>query len=112
MQPNKRIQGREGCFAKAFFTKEAIPGYLRDLSPKGFRIGILQKVQWTKGHETTISLIPHEDVNATPFQALVEVRWIRPEGIFTVIGFQIIRLIDDNDSYNKLLHFYENIPEI
>ncbi len=105
----KRASDREKCYAKLVLSEDRLPGYIRDVSSLGFRIEIPGDISITPGKKIQATVIPMEETKGEPFEAEMEVRWVRKEEPFTAVGMKLINLKTDQGriEYNRLIEYYD-----
>jgi len=113
MNQIERRSSREKGYAKVLFEKENIPGYLRDFSPKGCRIELVESISLDQGEKRKVRIIPEEIIGIGPIIGTLEIRWLKKENIFTVIGSRLLSVKDEESkkNYKSLLVYYSRLRE-
>jgi hypothetical protein len=111
MSAEQRSHERSTAHAKAVFVDTMTPGYLRDLSSSGCQVAFMAPVPAQEGLSVKIQVIPVHDPAQTPFQLLLDVRWIRNDPLWYLMGGKIRGATsEDTASLEKLIAYYVEAP--
>ncbi len=111
MGAEQRTQGRASAHAKTVFVDTMTPGYLRDVSSSGCQIAFMEPVPAREGLTVKIQIIPVHNPAQTPFQLLLEVRWVRKDPLWYLLGGKIRGVTpQDTASLEKLVSYYVGAP--
>ncbi len=108
---NRRISERSYTYAKVHLTDYDEIGYIRDISPAGVRLELIEASSLETGIRTPAVLMPHQDFELEPFNADIEVRWIGENGPTTSVGILIQRFetAEGEASFFELLRRFRSI---
>ena len=107
MSAEQRRHERAAAQAKAIFVDTKTPGYLRDLSTSGCQIAFMTPVPVKEGQTVTIQIVPNHDPEAAPFHMQLEVRWLRNDPLWFLIGGKTRGVTPlDSESFKKLVDYY------
>lgn len=81
----KRKQRRHPAYAKAMIR--GIPGYIRDISSRGFHIDFLTTPGLDSGNVVTIDIYPEEQTELDSFRSTMEVIWQEQRKPYYSVGF-------------------------
>ena len=87
MPAESRRETRIPAYAKVLFLEGRIPGYLRDVSPNGCRIALLEpaRIGWP-GALLSVRLLPPEESGIPPFEARLQVCWLLGDSVYRTLG--------------------------
>ena len=109
MNAEHRRAERAAGYDKAILLDTMTPGYLRDLSATGAQVAFLRPVSVSEGQTVVIRVIPVHDGTIASFRLSFEVRWVRSDPVWFVMGGQIrCSTGQDAASLNKLVEYYED----
>jgi hypothetical protein len=112
MSAELRRQERATTHAKAVFVDTMTSGYLRDLSASGCQVAFMAPVPAQEGLTVTIQVIPIHDPAQAPFQLLLDVRWVRNDPLWYLMGGKIRGVTpQDTASLKKLIAYYIEAPQ-
>ena len=113
MNAVQRETSREKGYAKVWFESEKIPGYLRDFSSKGCRIELTDQFSADPGKKCKIRIITEEIIGIGPIRGTLEIRWVKKEELFTVVGSRLLSVKDEEskENFKSLLVYYSRFRE-
>lgn len=62
------------------------PGYLRDISPTGCLLGLLEPLPVQRGDLLEVRVLADPEVGVPPFQVSVRVAWTRTDPVYFSVG--------------------------
>jgi hypothetical protein len=102
----KRQSDRERSFAKILLTKHNLPGYLRDMSPTGFKAAFPINPQLKVGDTVPLRIYTDQSTfDYLEMELSVSLVWLRFFAPLWLAGFQIQSYVSDSskDAYDELL---------
>jgi hypothetical protein len=107
MSDEGRRENRTRTHAKVLVLEGAIPGWLRDLSPRGCKVSLLKPA--AAGERVSLRILPAEESDIPPFTVEMEVRWSREDTVFRQLG-GLLHPPDDpgaRECLGRLYAYYE-----
>ena len=112
MSPEQRHDERATTHARAVLPGTQTPGYLRDLSASGCKVVFMDPVPVKEGQTVTVQIIPVDEPTIGPFQILLDVRWMRNDPLWHMMGGKIRGVSEqDTASLKSLVRCYVSAPE-
>jgi hypothetical protein len=107
MSAEQRRHERATTHAKAVFVDTMTPGYLRDLSTSGCQVAFVTPVPAREGQTVVVQVIPVHDPAIAPFHIQMEVRWLRNDPLWFLMGGKTRGATPlDGESLGKLVEYY------
>jgi hypothetical protein len=107
MGAEQRRHERATAQAKAVFVDTITSGYLRDLSTSGCQVAFMTPVPAKEGQIVTIQIVPVHDPAAAPFHIQLEVRWLRNDPLWFLMGGKTQGVTAlDSEALGKLVDYY------
>jgi hypothetical protein len=111
MSAEQRGHERATTHARAVFVSTMTPGYLRDLSATGCQAAFMTPVSAQEGQTVTVQVIPVHDPSIPPFHILLDVKWVRNEPLWYMMGGKTRGVTpQDNESLARLVEYYVGAP--
>ena len=86
MGSEQRRHKRTHGYAKVVFRKDAVPGYIRDLSESGCKLDFLRPIAVSKGDLVEVEVIPEQEMGIAPFKLCVKTQWVSAGPVFFSLG--------------------------
>jgi hypothetical protein len=86
MPHEKRGSRRTRGYAKVAVEGTGTPGYLRDISPAGCLLGLLEPLLVKRGDLLTVRILSDPEIGLPPFDVAVRVAWTRSDAVYFSIG--------------------------
>lgn len=81
---NRRSRGYAKVTVRVRGT--STPGYLRDISPTGCLLGLLQPLPVERGDLLAVKIHSDPEVGVPPFEVSVRVAWTRADAVYFSVG--------------------------
>lgn len=86
MGVEQRRHERTHGYAKVVFRREAVPGYIRDLSESGCKVDFLRPIAVTRGDLIELEVIPEQEMGIAPFKLCIKIQWASAGPVFFSLG--------------------------
>jgi hypothetical protein len=105
---HKRTHG----YAKVVFRRDAVPGYIRDLSESGCKVDLLRPITVSRGDLVELEVIPEQEMGIAQFKLCIKVQWVSAGSVFFSIGGRREPSLnmETEGLFQKLADYYEGDP--
>jgi hypothetical protein len=100
----ERSRKRDVCFIRVLI--EGNPGQVRDITMKGLKVTLIEKVDYQIGEEKELLLLPDDSFNLKPLLIKGKIRWVKKDNFYEIYGVDLNGFSNDEESLKEIVKYW------